>query len=76
MYSDAIIVSAGLVGLYLSHALSRANIDYIVLEQCDSVLRHQGAGVTLYPQTITLLDQIGLHEKAKDYMTHHTMSDI
>ncbi|KAI3392837.1 hypothetical protein diail_5150 [Diaporthe ilicicola] len=73
----AIIVGAGPVGLYLAHALSRANIDYIVLEQCDSVLRYQGAGVLLYPHTLRLLDQIGLYEKAKkDLIKSHTLTDL
>jgi 2-polyprenyl-6-methoxyphenol hydroxylase-like FAD-dependent oxidoreductase len=73
----AIIVGAGPVGLYLAHALSRATIDYVVLEQNESVLRYQGAGLILYPHTIRLLDQIGLHEKAKkDYIISRTMTDL
>ena len=71
-----IIVGAGPVGLYFSHALSRANIDYLVLEQHDSVIRHQGAGVPVYPQTMKLLDQIGLYGKTKDYVIAHTMTDL
>ncbi|KAI2464165.1 FAD/NAD(P)-binding domain-containing protein [Annulohypoxylon bovei var. microspora] len=73
----AIIVGAGPVGLYLAHALCRANIDYVVLEQYDTVLRYQGAGVLLYPQTLRLLDQIGLYEKAeKDFIINHTHTDL
>lgn len=71
-----IIVGAGPVGLYLAHALSRANVDYLVLEQHDSVIRYQGAGIVVYPQTIRLLDQIGLYGKAKDYVIGHTMTDL
>ncbi|KAK7960285.1 hypothetical protein PG988_011499 [Apiospora saccharicola] len=72
-----IIVGAGPVGLYLAHALSRANIDYIVLEQYDTVLRYQGAGVLLYPQTHRLLDQIGLYEPVKkDLIISHIMKDL
>ncbi|KAI1759375.1 FAD/NAD(P)-binding domain-containing protein [Hypoxylon sp. FL1150] len=59
-----IIVGAGPVGLYLTHALLRANINCLVLEKDESVFRHQGAGLVLFPQTIRLLDQIGLYEKA------------
>ncbi|KAI1453935.1 FAD/NAD(P)-binding domain-containing protein [Annulohypoxylon moriforme] len=73
----AIIVGAGPVGLYLAHALRRANIDYVVLEQCDTVLRFQGAGLFLYPQTLRLLDQIGLYEKVeKDFIINHTHTDL
>jgi 2-polyprenyl-6-methoxyphenol hydroxylase-like FAD-dependent oxidoreductase len=72
-----IIVGAGPVGLYLAHALSRANIDYVVLEQYGSVLRYQGAGVLLYPQTLRLLDQIGIYEKAeKNFIRNHTQTDL
>lgn len=73
----AIIVGAGPVGLYLAHALSKANIDYVVLEQYDSVHRYRGAGVLLYPQTLRLLDQIDLYEKAeKDFIINHTHTDL
>lgn len=69
----AIIVGAGPVGLYLAHALSKANIDYVVLEQSSSVIRYQGAGVLLYPQTLRLLDQIGLYEKAESIFVVNRM---
>lgn len=73
----AIIVGAGPVGLYLAHSLAKANIDYVVLEQSDSVIRYQGAGVLLYPQTLRLLDQIGLYEKAKnDFIINHNQTDL
>lgn len=73
----AIIVGAGPVGLYLAHALARANIDYVVVEQCDSVIRYRGAGVLLYPQTLRLLDQIRLYEKnEKDFMISHNQTDL
>ncbi|KAK8091429.1 hypothetical protein PG997_001790 [Apiospora hydei] len=73
----AIVVGAGPVGLYLAHALSRANIDYVLLEQHGSVHRDRGAGVHLYPQTLRLLDQIGLYEKAKDdFIVTHTHTDL
>ncbi|KAK8097764.1 uncharacterized protein PG998_013250 [Apiospora kogelbergensis] len=72
-----IIVGAGPVGLYLAHALSRAGIDYVVLEQHESVRRWQGAGVLLWPQTLRLLNQIGLYEKAEEIFTvSHIMTDL
>lgn len=73
----AIIVGAGPVGLYLAHALSRANIDYVVLEQHDSVTRYRGAGVLLQPHTLRLLDQIGLFEKVeRDFTANHTQTEL
>jgi hypothetical protein len=48
-----------------------------VLEQSESVIRYQGAGVLLYPQTLRLLDQIGIYEKAeKDFVINHTQTDL
>lgn len=72
-----VIVGAGPVGLYLAHALSRANIDYIVLEQYDTVIRYQGAGVLVFPQTLRLLDQLGIYENVKqDLIIDHTLTDL
>lgn len=72
-----VIVGAGPVGLYLAHALSRANIDYIILEQHDTVIRYQGAGVLVFPQTLRLLDQLGIYgEVKKDLITAHTLTDL
>lgn len=65
------------MGLYLAHALSKAKIDYVVLEQSDSVVRYQGAGVLLYPQTLRLLDQIGLYDEAgNDFFIVHNQTDL
>jgi hypothetical protein len=70
----AIIVGAGPVGLYLAHALSRADI---VLEQYESVPRYQGAGVLLYPQPLRLLDQVGDYEKVeKNFIKNHTQTEL
>lgn len=72
-----IIVGAGPVGLYLAHALSKASVDFVVLEQYESVVRYQGAGLLLYPQTLRLLDQIGIYDKAeKNFIRNHTQTDL
>ncbi|KAH9893858.1 FAD/NAD(P)-binding domain-containing protein [Xylariomycetidae sp. FL2044] len=70
-----IVVGAGPVGLYLALALSRANIDFLVLEQHHTVLRHAGAGLLLYAQSLRLLDQIGLLEKA-NYSIFNTVTEL
>lgn len=72
-----IIVGAGPVGLYLAHALHRANVDFVVLEQFETVHRFQGAGILLFPSTMRLLDQIGLFHKAeKDFLMSHGLTDL
>ncbi|KAB8293741.1 hypothetical protein EYC80_009226 [Monilinia laxa] len=56
-----IIVGAGPVGLYLAHALSLASIPFIVLEQQSSITNTGGQLIFTWPQTVRLLDQIGLY---------------
>lgn len=56
-----IIVGAGPVGLYMAHAMQRAGIDFVVLEQQPSVLNKSGQLLFTWPQTVRLLDQIGLY---------------
>ena len=73
----AIIVGAGPVGLYLAHALSRANINYVLLEQYHSVFRYRGASLLLFPQMLRQLDQIGLYGKAeKDFIICHSQTEL
>lgn len=37
-----VIVGAGPIGLYLAHAMERAGIDYVLLEQSSTVLNPSG----------------------------------
>lgn len=61
-----IVAGGGPVGLYTAHALARANIDYVVLEQQPEIIRYKGAGIVLLPQTARLLDQIGLFKEIEE----------
>ncbi|KAH7029217.1 uncharacterized protein B0I36DRAFT_290692 [Microdochium trichocladiopsis] len=60
-----IIAGAGPVGLLMAHALSRAGVDFVVLEEQDEVVRHAGAGIALMPGLVRILDQIGVLEHIK-----------
>lgn len=60
MTFKVIIVGGGPVGLYMAHAFERANIDYVILEQQDTVLNISGQLLFTWPQTVRLFDQIGL----------------
>lgn len=60
-----IIVGGGPVGLYLAHALTAADIDFVILEQQPTVLNYSGALIFTWPQSVRLLDQIGVYEAAK-----------
>lgn len=60
-----IIVGAGPVGLYIGNALALANIKFVLLEKKASVVNYSGELIFTWPQTVRLLDQIGLYESLK-----------
>lgn len=53
-----IVVGAGVTGLTLSHALTKANIEHVVLERGD-VGPLQGSSICIYPHGCRILDQLG-----------------
>lgn len=55
-----IIVGAGPVGLVTAHALSKAGMDWVVLERRDTVVASDGPHLTMYPHTLRVMDQLGL----------------
>lgn len=63
-----IIVGAGVGGLYLAHALAKADINYVVLDK-HAVAPAWGSGISLYPSGVRLLDQVGLHDVLAAQMT-------
>ncbi|OBS25088.1 hypothetical protein FPOA_05623 [Fusarium poae] len=56
----AIVVGGGPVGLSAAHALSRANIDFVLLERRSSPVIDAGSNLVLNPMGIRALDQLGL----------------
>ncbi|KAI1433776.1 hypothetical protein GGR50DRAFT_463560 [Xylaria sp. CBS 124048] len=60
-----IIVGAGPVGLYMAHAMERANVDYVLLERNASVLNPSGQLIFTWPQSTRLFDQLGIFEELK-----------
>jgi salicylate hydroxylase len=59
--ADVVIVGGGIGGLTLAVALRRLNISYIVLERNES-MPAKGAGLTIAPNSLRMLQQIGLFE--------------
>lgn len=55
-----IIAGGGPVGLTAAHALTRANIDFVLLEQRSSIMEMGGASLVLLPTGLRVLGQLGL----------------
>ncbi|KAI2463400.1 FAD/NAD(P)-binding domain-containing protein [Annulohypoxylon bovei var. microspora] len=59
-----IIVGGGLVALTAAHIFSKANIEFVILEQHENLLPEIGSLLTLWPPTFRVFDQLGLLEAA------------
>ncbi|KAH8596207.1 hypothetical protein B0O99DRAFT_510722 [Bisporella sp. PMI_857] len=56
----AIVVGGGPVGLTAAHALSRANLDFVVLERRAKMVEDAGSNLVLLPIGLRVLGQLGL----------------
>lgn len=61
-----IVVGGGPVGLTAAHILSRAGIEYVVLERRSSVYMDVGASLALWPQSLRVLSQLGLLDRLQE----------
>ncbi|KKP00391.1 hypothetical protein THAR02_07520 [Trichoderma harzianum] len=55
-----IVVGGGLVGLVAAHALSRAGLDFVVLESRPSIVLDAGSNLVINPMGLRVLGQLGL----------------
>lgn len=55
-----IVVGGGPVGLVAAHALSRAGIDFVVLESRSSIVLDAGSNLVINPMGLRVLGQLGL----------------
>ncbi|KAH6638662.1 hypothetical protein BKA67DRAFT_596432 [Truncatella angustata] len=60
-----IVVGGGPVGLTAAHALTRANIDFVVLERRSCIVIDAGASLVLVPMGMRVLGQLGLLDSLK-----------
>ena len=58
--SRIIIVGGGPVGMTAAHALSRAGIDFVLLESRSEIVMDAGSGLLLSPIGLRALGQLGL----------------
>lgn len=57
-----ILVGGGPIGLTAAHALTRANIDFVLLESRPTIAIDAGASLVLSPMGLRVLGQLGLQE--------------
>jgi 2-polyprenyl-6-methoxyphenol hydroxylase-like FAD-dependent oxidoreductase len=61
-----IIVGGSIAGLTLAHCLSRAGIDYIILEKRAEVAPQEGASIGIMPNGAQILEQLGLYRTLEE----------
>lgn len=71
-----IVIGAGPVGLVAANFLSKAGIDFVVLEGRPEVLRDVGASLVLGAESMRVLYQVGMLDKlrAKGTEVHRWIS--
>lgn len=65
-YAPVIIIGAGIGGLTLAAICNRLNLDCIVLERTKE-LTPVGAGISLAPNALRVLDQLGIYSSIKQH---------
>ncbi|CAG7973293.1 unnamed protein product [Penicillium olsonii] len=60
-----VIVGGSVAGLTLAHCLSRAGIDYVVLEKRGEIAPQVGASIGIMPHGARILDQLGLFDSVE-----------
>lgn len=64
-----IVCGGGPIGLMVAHALGRAGVDYVVLEQEEEIARDLGASIIVYQGTLRIMSQLGLLERVREVGT-------
>lgn len=57
-----IVIGGGPVGLTAAHALTHANIDFVLLERRPAVVTDAGSHLVMLPAAMRTLGQLGLHD--------------
>lgn len=65
-----IIVGGGLVGLTTAHVFPKAGIDFVILEKHADPLSTYGTTLALWPQTLRILDQLGLFDTVQPILDY------
>lgn len=63
-----VIAGAGLVGLTAAHILTKAGIDFVILEKHKTIIPPVGSVMTLWPQTFRVFEQLGLNDILESFV--------
>lgn len=63
-----VIIGAGIGGSTLALALSKMNVEYVLLEQA-SAFQEVGAGIQISPNGVRILEQLGLGSRLRAFCT-------
>lgn len=61
-----IVCGGGPIGLVVAHALSKANIDYVVLERQDDIVVDLGASTIVWQSTLRIMSQFGILDRFRE----------
>ncbi len=64
-----IVVGGGPAGLTAAHMLTKAGVDFVVLEKGSTVHPDLGASIAVWPYNFRILDQLGLLGSLEPAMT-------
>lgn len=62
-----IVIGGGPAGLVAANALSKAGIDYVVLEAQPMIAKDVGASLVMTPHSLRVLSQLGLMDELRKY---------
>ncbi|KAK3374154.1 hypothetical protein B0T24DRAFT_288829 [Lasiosphaeria ovina] len=71
-----VVVGGGPAGLVAAHALTKAGIDFVVLEGRSSVAPELGAGVGFWPMSLRILDQLDILEQIRPLLNAFPSKNI
>lgn len=61
-----IVIGGGPVGLIAAHSLSKAGIEFVVLERRPNIVEDVGASLVLFAMSLRVLGQLGLLDKTRE----------
>ena len=69
-------MGAGIAGLLLAHLLTRANVDFVVLEAHDNIFCPNGGSFGIWPNGARILDQVDCWKDVEDACAPLTANHI